>query len=124
MYYKLNSKILGNIGEDIATSYLVKQNYKILSRNWQCGHLEIDIIALRNDTLIFVEVKARLSSNYGDPQEAVSDTKINNLVNAADSYIYKHGYKGEIRFDIIAIMFNRSIHKYQIEHIKDAFFNC
>lgn len=122
MYYKLNSKILGNMGEDIAADYLIKQNYKILSRNWRSGRLEIDIIARTNNILIFIEVKTRLRSNYGAPQEAVGDIKISNLINAADNYIHKHDHKGEIRFDIIAIMFADSGYKYKIKHIKDAFF--
>lgn len=124
MYTKKSNKIIGAMGEDIAANYLKKQNYKILHRNWKYSHLEVDIIAINNDILVFIEVKSRISINYGLPQEAINNSKITNLLNAADNYIYKNNYKGNVRFDVLAIVFSYELTKYSIEHIQDAFFNC
>ena len=72
-------------GEDKATNYLVKEGYTILDRNWKSGRKELDIVAEKDGTLVVVEVKARKSNKYGNPEEAVTPTKIRNTVLAADA---------------------------------------
>ena len=62
----------GKIGENIAVSYLEKIGYKIIDRNFECRQGEIDIVALDNDIIVFIEVKTRASALYGLPKEAVN----------------------------------------------------
>ncbi len=66
---------LGILGEQIATNYLKSQNYEILNRNFSCKQGEIDIIAKDNKEYVFVEVKTRTNSDYGEPVDSVN--KIN-----------------------------------------------
>ncbi len=63
-------------GEQFAEDYLRGHNDTILQRNWRHSHYEIDMIALKNGSLHFVEVKLRSSKNYGLPEEHVSKKKV------------------------------------------------
>ena len=76
------------IGENSACEYLEKKGYKILERNFRKGYGEIDIIATKSKTLVFIEVKTRSSSRYGTPFEAISSTKIKLLSRGAKFYKY------------------------------------
>ena len=62
---------LGNKGEDVAAEFLIKKGCKIKARNWQFGHLEIDIIAEFNEIIIFAEVKSRSGTYFEQPYQAV-----------------------------------------------------
>ena len=71
------NKLVGKKGEDIAVEYLRKRGMKILDRNWHFSkNSEIDIIALENETLVFVEVKTRTNLNCGHPFEAIDYNKL------------------------------------------------
>jgi putative endonuclease len=92
----------------------------ILEKNWRHARCEVDIIATQNDIIVFVEVKTRTNSTFGYPEEAVTESKQKKLAEAAEYYIQHVNHKGEIRFDIISILFNRN--DSEIIHLKDAFF--
>ena len=68
----MRNKIFGRCGEAVAFNYLIENNYKILNTNFSCKLGEIDIIAQKDDYIVFVEVKARTSKLYGLPREAVT----------------------------------------------------
>ena len=111
---------LGAWGEEIAADYLERQNYKIIERDWKSGHRDLDIIAMDEDTLVFVEVKTRRNRIFTDPEMAVDYQKIRNLQQAANHYIKYKCIDCEIRFDLITVvgMMGKTP---EIEHIKDAF---
>ena len=109
----------GQAGENLAQTYLLKQGYRILETNWRFGHLEVDIIAVDNQTIVFVEVKTRASSAFGQPSQAVNLQKQRNIIRAANSYGTRHNYPYEVRFDIISIVKNNEGDT--LEHLKDAF---
>lgn len=69
---------LGQQGEELAVQYLQEKGYTILHTNWRFKFIEIDIIASRNNTLHFIEVKTRRSTRYGQPEESVGIKKCNN----------------------------------------------
>ena len=71
------SNQLGREGEDLAAQYLLKNGYQILERNYRYRKAEIDIIALKEETLAIVEVKSRTSSYFGSPESFVSQKKSN-----------------------------------------------
>ena len=110
---------LGKEGELLAVDYLLKNEYEILKKNYRFLKAEVDIIAKKNDLIIGVEVKTRSSGFFGDPQEFITDKKIKLLVLAMDNYIIENDLNTEVRFDIIAILKQKSVFK--IEHFKDAF---
>lgn len=60
------------LGEDAACSFLRKLNYKIIDRNFRRGYGELDITAVDGNTLVFIEVKTRISDNFGTPFEAIT----------------------------------------------------
>lgn len=111
---------LGNKGEEIAVDFLQKNNYKILEKNWRFKKAEVDIIALKKGILAVVEVKTRSSDYFGDPQDFVNQKKIQLLVEAINEYVISKNLDVEVRFDIIAILKNQN--KFEINHLKDAFF--
>lgn len=111
---------LGFEGEKIAKEYLEQKEYEILEENWVFGKAEVDLIAYLNKQLIFVEVKARSNVSFGMPEDFVDLAKQKQLEIAANEYIELMDHEGEIRFDIIAIVFDKQ-NKYTINHIKDAF---
>lgn len=94
---------LGKLGEQLAEDFLVKKGYEILHRNWRHSHYEIDIIALKNKVLHFVEVKARSSKTFGMPEENVTKKKFRHLAQAADEFLYRNLQYKHIQFDILSI---------------------
>lgn len=116
MFYKQE---IGQNGENLAEDYLKNEGYKIIKRNFRCKQGEIDIIAIDNNELVFIEVKTRSTAKYGNPAEAVNTIKQKHLKNAAEFYVHIHNlYKRFIRFDVIEIYYNRA--GYKINHIKQA----
>ena len=111
---------LGKKGEALAVEFLQKNNYQILERNWRFKKAEIDVIAKKNDVLAVVEVKTRSSNYFGNPQDFVNPKKIQLLVEAINEYVISKNLDVEVRFDIIAITKNQE--KFEIKHLKDAFF--
>ena len=112
---------IGKLGEDHAAIYLQGLGYTILDRNWRFGKAEIDIIARDNEVLVFVEVKSKSYTYYGDPAESVSDYKERLILDASAEYMLRAGHEWEVRYDIISIVFDKD-KKPQLAHYKDAFF--
>ena len=110
----------GTIGEDLAVEYLIKKGYRVLQRNYRFEHGEIDIIAEDGSVLVFVEVKARRSKEFGEPEDAVTPRKRKKIRATADGYLFENNIDDkECRFDVIAIDYQNS--KTEIRHLEDAF---
>lgn len=100
----LLKKLLGKSGEDRAAKFLTSQGYRILERNYRTPHGEIDLIALHQGTIVFVEVKTRTSDAFGAPELAVTPQKQRRMVNSALGYIkYRKLHQVPCRFDVVAI---------------------
>lgn len=112
---------LGQLGEQMATDYLIAKGYKIIVRNYVYQKAEIDIIAQHDNTIICVEVKTRNSDFFGDPQDFVTPNKIKLLVKAMDAFIIENDIELETRFDIVAVLKNKKIE--QITHMENAFYH-
>ena len=112
---------LGEAGEKAAVAYLEKAGYQIRHRNWRKGHLELDIVAAKDDELIVVEVKTRTDTTYTLPQEAVTAQKIKRTVIAADAYLKMFCIDAPVRFDIISVV-GRGEGQFRVEHIQEAFY--
>ena len=95
---------IGNEGEAIARDYLLQQGYTIMDVNWQYGHLEIDIIAQKGNTLVFAEVKTRSSAAVLEPQMAVNQQKQRRIARAATLYLMRMEWLGKaVRFDVMEV---------------------
>lgn len=110
----------GKKGEQIAREFLEAANYEILEENWTFGKSEIDLIAYKDAQIIFIEVKTRSSNSYGDPEDFVLMPKKQQMTKAADEYIHLMSHQGEVRFDVISILFD-SCGEHELNHIEDAF---
>jgi putative endonuclease len=85
---KLNSKQLGNKAEDIAATWLVTQGFLVIERNWLIPKVcEIDIVAIKDNVLFFVEVKFRLNNRHGDGLEYINTKKLAQMELAAESFL-------------------------------------
>lgn len=111
---------LGKAGEDAAAMYLEQNGYTIRDRNWRKNHLELDIVATKEEDLIIVEVKTRSNTDYIEPQDAVNWQKIRHIVVAADAYIKHFCIDAPVRFDIITAIGEPG--SFRIEHIINAFY--
>jgi putative endonuclease len=111
----------GKWGEDLAASYLVQSGLEIVERNWRYKRAEIDLIAREAGILVFVEVKTRSYTSFGQPEAMVDGTKKRYLIDAAMAYMRSIGYEWEIRFDIVAIVGDPEKGS-RINHFRDAFF--
>jgi putative endonuclease len=110
---------LGKKGEDLAAAFLKDEGYKIVARNFRHQKAEVDIIARKESTLAIIEVKTRSTKDFGNPQDFLKAKQILNLVKAVDFFVTEHNLDVEVRFDIIAIIKNKSGTK--IEHLENAF---
>lgn len=95
---------LGRAGERLAARYLRRSGYRIVARNFRAAGAEIDLIAAEGETIVFVEVKTRLGSRAGRPEEAVDGLKQERIRRAAEIYLSRHrAHDRPIRFDVVAI---------------------
>lgn len=112
----LHNKRLGARGEKAAREYLKKNGWKILEKNYKNPFGEIDIIAQKDDTIAFIEVKTRLSDKYGSPSEAVGNQRKLRYIRGANYYFAEKEINFTVRFDIIEVENGR------INHIENAFY--
>ena len=110
---------IGKVGETLARQYLEQNGYLILETNWRVGKLEADIIAYKDNLVVFVEVKTRTSEEFGEPEEFVRNKKITSYIRLANAYIIKHNRTEEVRFDIISIVLKGQ--EPQIRHLVNAY---
>lgn len=114
----MNTKVFGDIGEDIAAKFLEENGYNILERNYRGIGFEIDIICKSSTEIVFVEVKSRKNSNYGRPSEAVNKNKQSRIIRGAMKYIYDKKLQNiKVRFDVVEVYLDEK----KIVHNKDAF---
>lgn len=111
---------LGHWGENIATEYLLRKGYRIIARDWKDGRRDIDIVAINDEYLIFVEVKTRRNEVFIQPEEAVDRNKVRSLCIAAAKFVKIHHINMALRFDVITVV-GMPGDDYEINHIKDAF---
>lgn len=120
----MSNKTKGKYGEDIAVNYLIKNGYKIVERNYHFSRYgEIDIIALDNNVLCFVEVKARTSNKFGTPLEAITPAKLIKIRKCILSYLPKCPYSFKnFRIDAISVVMPYNTGEPEIAHIKNIEF--
>jgi len=116
------AKVRGTRGEQLAKQYLQKQGLKYIASNWSCKVGEVDIIMHdpADDTRVFVEVRLRAPTQFGQGFETVARQKQTKLIRAAQYYQLKEDYWGHLRFDVISII-DVPNSSPEIEYIKDAF---
>lgn len=110
----------GRYGEQLVVTYLQNNGYQIVETNWRCSIGEIDIVAQKENTLVFVEVRSRHTENTEQSFESVNKRKQTKLAALANKYIDVHKLdEVNWRIDVIGVAVPRS-GKAIIEHIEDA----
>ncbi len=112
---------LGKIGEELAVEYLLNKGYEIVTRNYFFQKAEVDIIAKTDNQMVCVEVKTRNSDFFGDPQDFVKPSKVKLIVKAMDAFLIENEIALETRFDIIAVLKNKTTE--QLTHYENAFYH-
>jgi putative endonuclease len=118
----VEARRFGRIGEWIAVLWLVAHGYRIRHRNWTGGTGEIDLVAQRGTTIVFVEVKSRVREDFGGAVAAVNRSKQRTIRRAARAYLSRHRlWESPTRFDVIAVQRRAGFVPWRIEHVRDAF---
>lgn len=118
----MNTKAIGNWGEDKAAEYLEDEDYEILKRNYSFKFGEVDIIAEKDGCTVFVEVKTRKNNYYGNPSEFVDLRKQRRVKMAAACFC--DIVNDDVRFDVIEVLYsehNGHFETIDINHIENAF---
>lgn len=111
---------IGRRGEDIATEFLLQKGYIILEKNFRKRYGEIDIIAEKDNVLIFIEVKTRTSSQFGTPVESISFWKLQSLMKTAQLYKKLHPHLPEaLQIDAVAIIISKTGELENLDHIEN-----
>ncbi len=114
---------LGNWGEEKAARYLRRKGYRILDRNFSCRQGEIDIVAEKNDVVVFAEVKLRKNADFAEAREFVTARKQARVLAAAQLWLSVHACELQPRFDVIEVYApeGRMTERLRIEHLENAF---
>ena len=100
-------KNVGNAGEEFAARVLEDAGYVIMERNYRTKIGEIDIIAVRDGVLHFIEVKTRSGDEFGYPADAVTDSKQNTIRRSADLYMSRRKLMWRsVSLDVMEVTFN------------------
>ena len=110
---------LGILGEELAVAFLKKHDHIILEQNYVWEKAEIDIIATKNNRVIFVEVKTRESAYLSDPALMVPIKKWRQIMKAADFFMKERNDDFTSQFDIVSVITNKEYTK--IDHYDEAF---
>lgn len=116
-----STRQIGNEGEEIAAAYLESKGYTIVDRNYFFERAEVDIVAFDESCIVFVEVKKRANTAFGQPEDFITEDKIANLYKAAEAWIYERKMDtAPARFDVIAIV-QQDNEAPEIRHFENAF---
>lgn len=115
-----DTKKLGNLGESIAKSYLEKEGYFLLEKNYRVQRFEIDLICSHKKKIIFIEVKTRIRTKESKQEESLSLRQTKNLQKAIIDYCFKKYINlSNIRLDLINILIDKKTHCANLRHYKD-----
>ena len=111
----------GRRGEELARQFLEKKGFRIIESNYRCPEGEVDIIARHEDCLVFIEVRAKTSREFGSPEESVTATKKKKLITTARRYRQTHDkLPPQWRIDFVAVELDKRGEPLRIELIENA----
>ncbi len=116
---KVNNRETGRLAETLATKALLEKGYSILESNFSNRYGEIDIIAKDKDILVFVEVKSKIGTEFGLPEEMISRGKLKRIKNMATIYM-----KGDIlpcRIDVVAVVLSQNGDLVRLTHYENVY---
>lgn len=97
---------LGKKGEEIASRYLSSKGFRIIEKNFRKKYSEVDIVGIDDKTLVFVEVKTRIGTKFGIPEDAITSWKIRSLIRSAQYYkLLNPHLPDSMRIDVVTVFF-------------------
>ena len=111
-------QMVGLRGERLALEYLERFGYQLVTRNYRFESGEIDLIVLKEQLLVFVEVKTRLDGRFGWPEQGLSHRQSVKIRATADGFVAQYGWPFNIRFDVVSVMLSNPA---EVVHFQDAF---
>lgn len=112
---------LGNVGENIASSYLQKKGFHIIDHNFRIKGGEIDLIGISKEVLVFIEVKTRIGDTFGPPEEAIDKRKLYHVSKSAEYYKMLHPNLPDcMRIDAVCISLNDDLTVKYINHYENV----
>jgi putative endonuclease len=114
---------LGRYGEDLAAQHVEAAGWQVLARNWRCAEGELDLVALEDGrVVVFVEVKTRSGTAFGEPSEAVRPAKARRIRVLAQRWLAENRPPGvfELRFDVVSVVRPRG-EQPRVTHLRGAF---
>ncbi len=126
---RIDKKQIGKFGEAEAEKLLIEKDFTIITKNYYGTHGELDIVALdiKNQSIVFVEVKTRKSKEFGLASESIGKSKLKSLVLTAKQFLLKNPTEYQIRFDVIEVYYQNDGEgnpiTAEINHIENAFFD-
>jgi putative endonuclease len=110
----------GARGERAAEKFLISKSFRLIERNYRYGRGEIDLIFDDHGIIVFVEVKARSSDVYGEPEDSITPRKRKQIRKVAEAYLWEKNITDtECRFDVVAIKWDGD--KEIINYFENAF---
>lgn len=111
------------MGEEIALDFLVKKEYRFIEKNWRFEDFgEIDIVCVKGEKLVFVEVKTQVGSSFKEPEEAVDERKIRALSRTGWMYSQTHNdLPSSLRIDVVGIILNDDLSLSEITLFENVF---
>jgi len=117
----MNRRDTGIMGEKLARDFLKKRGYHILETNYRCPHGEIDIVAKHKDSLVFIEVRAKRSTEFGSPEESITPAKKEKIKATAYHYQQNHDDLPSLwRIDVVAVELDQKGKPSRIDLIENA----
>ncbi|MFH0955933.1 MAG: YraN family protein [Candidatus Falkowbacteria bacterium] len=112
---------IGEFGEILAKNYLIKNGYKIIDANVKLSYQELDVVALKDGEIVFVEVKTRISQFYGPAENAFQFAKLERFRRGIEMYIgNKNLCVEDVRADLITVDIDHIKKTAKIKHYKDV----
>lgn len=113
---------LGSLGERLAGDYLIARGYQIRERNFRCREGEIDIIAEKDGSLAFIEVRTRRGTSMGTPEESITQRKRERMRSVAAAYLQSclDSASLAVRIDVVAVHFLPDGRLLALNHIENA----
>ncbi len=118
-------KKVGNFGQKQAKDFLIKRGFRIIGENYCVRGGELDLIAIKNQEIVFVEVKTRTSNRFGNPEDSISKYQQKVIKRTIAVFLHKNAFYNNYhpRFDIISVIINKNSKKLIIKHFVDILLN-
>jgi putative endonuclease len=109
----------GRFGEEAAKRHLIRKGFKIIEENYRTKFAEIDLIAHHKDILVFVEVRTKVGSQFGSPEESLNRRKINKVARNAQMYMKYKRYSGKYRIDSVCVVLSEKRRVLRLNHYEN-----